>query len=194
MSLNTNKLDGKIHGVEFKKCKTYPDTRGSFTEVFRSEWPQNVHYGSEIQLNLSRSVAGSMRGLHFHHKQSDWWIPVSGTLQIAIADIRRGSPTFMETILIQLNSNDSTSLLIPPGVAHGFYAVSDVSLIYAVNRYYDGSDEQGVAWNDPELNFNWHNPDPIRSDRDRRNPTVNDLGKAGLLPEFLPVNSQLDVT
>ncbi len=185
MPLNITKYAGKIHGVEFRQCKTFPDSRGSFTEVFRSEWPQGVHYGDRIQLNLSRSVKGSMRGLHFHRRQSDWWIPVAGTLQIALADLRIGSPTFLKTQLITLNSSDSICILIPPGVAHGFLVLDDVSLIYAVNRYYDGSDEQGVAWNDPDLNIAWEEPDPVRSDRDRSNPTVKDLRREGLLPEYL---------
>ncbi len=174
----------KIHGVEFRECKTFPDSRGSFTEVFRSEWPQDVHYGDQIQLNLSRSNKSAMRGLHFHHNQSDWWIPVSGTLQIALADLRTGSPTYMETQSLELRSSDSVCLLIPPGVAHGFLALEDICLIYAVNRYYDGADEQGVAWNDSDLAINWKIGDPVRSDRDRSNPTVRELQGQGLLPVF----------
>ncbi len=184
MPLNIAQFSQKIHGVEFRECKTFPDSRGSFTEVFRSEWPQGVHYGDQIQLNLSRSIKGAMRGLHFHHKQSDWWIPVSGTLQVALADLRTGSPTFLQTLSIKLSGSDSLCILIPPGVAHGFLALEDISLIYAVNRYYDGGDEQGVAWNDPDLNIQWDVSDPIRSDRDRNNPTVKDLQKAELLPSF----------
>ena len=184
MLVNIAQFAGKIHGVEFRQCKTFPDNRGSFTEVFRSEWPKGVSYNREIQLNLSRSVSGSMRGLHFHHKQSDWWILVSGTLQIALADLRTGSPTFLTTQVFRLSSSDSMSILVPPGVAHGFLAIEDVSLVYAVNRYYDGADEQGVAWDDPDLNIKWMELDPIRSDRDRTNPTVQDLIRGSLLPEF----------
>lgn len=184
MPVNIVQFAGKIHGVGFRQCRTFPDSRGSFTEVFRSEWPQGVHYGDEIQLNLSRSTGGSMRGLHFHHRQSDWWIPVSGSLQIALADLRTGSPTFLETLSVKLSSSDSICLLIPPGVAHGFLALEDISLIYAVNRYYDGADEQGVAWDDPDLNIRWAVSDPVRSDRDRSNPTVKELQSEGLLPQF----------
>lgn len=184
MSFNIAQFAGKIHGVEFRQCRTFPDSRGSFTEVFRSEWPEGVHYGDEIQLNLSRSMKGSIRGLHFHHRQSDWWIPVSGTLQIVLADLRIDSPTFMNTVTVKLSSSESICLLIPPGVAHGFLALDDISLIYAVNRYYDGGDEQGVAWNDPDLNIRWDISDPVLSSRDMNNPSVKDLQSDGLLPEF----------
>lgn len=184
MPLNIAQFEGKIHGVQFKQCKTFPDSRGSFTEVFRSQWPLGVHYGDEIQLNLSRSIKGAMRGLHFHHKQSDWWIPIAGNLQIALADLRTGSPTFLKTQLINIHSEDSVCILIPPGIAHGFLALNDISLIYAVNRYYDGSDEQGVAWDDLDLNIQWGIADPVCSDRDRNNATVKHLQKKGLLPVF----------
>ena len=184
MSHNIVQLHGKIHGVEFKQCKVFNDSRGSFTEVFRSEWPDGVQFRDEIQLNISRSTRGSMRGLHFHHIQSDWWIPLSGDLQIALADLRTGSPTFLSTQVIELSSSDSVCVLIPPGVAHGFLAISDITLLYAVNRYYDGSDEQGVAWNDPDLNIPWAATDPTRSERDRNNPTVKELKTSGLLPQF----------
>ncbi|MCD6588202.1 MAG: dTDP-4-dehydrorhamnose 3,5-epimerase family protein [Candidatus Fermentibacteraceae bacterium] len=184
MLLNNAYSSGKIQGVEVRHCSTFPDGRGSFAEVFRSRWPEASSFGEEIQVNLSRSHKGTVRGLHFHNRQSDWWIPVSGTLQIALADLRDGSPTFLKTHVLQLNSDDCSSVLIPPGVAHGFLAISDVTLVYVVNRYYDGSDEQGVAWNDPVLKIQWALSDPILSDRDRSNPTVTDLKNTGLLPVF----------
>ncbi len=184
MRPNITNLEGKIHGVKFRQCTTFPDNRGSFTEVFRSEWPKEVNYTDQIQLNLSRSSMGSMRGLHFHHKQSDWWILISGDMQVVLADLRVGSPTFMKSMWFTMSWKDSISLLIPPGIAHGFLAIKDVSLMYAVNRYYDGSDEQGVAWNDPDLNIQWDASDPIRSARDKNNPTVKQLDSEGLLPEF----------
>ena len=58
-------------------------------------------------------------------------------------------------------------LFIPPGVAHGFLAVTDLTLGYLVDRYFDGSDEWGIAWNDPELGIDWPATDPVLSDRDR---------------------------
>jgi len=184
MSFNIAQIDGKIQGVEFKKYRVFPDSRGSFSEVFRSEWPGSASYGRELQLNLSRSVKGAVRGLHFHHRQSDWWITVTGILQVALADLREGSPTFMKTLSFTIRTEDNVCILVPPGVAHGFLAIEDVSLIYAVNRFYDGSDEQGVAWNDSELNIAWAVSCPVLSERDISNPSVEDLRKSGSLPFF----------
>jgi dTDP-4-dehydrorhamnose 3,5-epimerase len=60
-------------------------------------------------------------------------------------------------------------------VAHGFYAVTDVTLTYLVDNYYDGADEFGVAWDDPTLAVPWGTVDPILSGRDRNNPRLGDI-------------------
>jgi dTDP-4-dehydrorhamnose 3,5-epimerase len=179
---NSSEYDGLIRGVSFRKCSRFPDERGSFSEVFRGEWAQGCNYLSEIQLNLSRSIKGALRGLHFHRKQFDWWIPVHGTIQVALADLRADSATFRKSLEFTFSADDSVSVLIPPGVAHGFLALEDAGLMYAVDRYYDGSDEQGVIWNDPELEIPWKTNTPILSERDSNNPTVAGLEMTGLLP------------
>jgi len=64
---------------------------------------------------------------------------------------------------------------IPIGVAHGFYAPSETLMSYLVSGYYDGSDELGVRWNDPELEIDWPVADPIVSDRDQTAPKWADV-------------------
>jgi dTDP-4-dehydrorhamnose 3,5-epimerase len=59
---------------------------------------------------------------------------------------------------------------IPPGVAHGFAALTDVLLTYLVDNYYDPADELGLAWDDPEVGADWGVADPILSPRDQGNP------------------------
>ena len=180
---NTADDHRKIQGVLMHRCSVFPDERGSFCEVFRSSWPEKANYHSQIQLNLSRTAAGSLRGLHFHRRQSDWWIQVRGTIQAALADLRLSSPTFGETMVFTFADSDNTCLFVPPGVAHGFLALTDVDLLYAVDRYYDGSDEQGVTWDDPSLAIPWKNAAPVLSQRDRTNHTIEYLRRNGLLPE-----------
>jgi dTDP-4-dehydrorhamnose 3,5-epimerase len=67
-------------------------------------------------------------------------------------------------------------------VAHGFYALTNCTLFYTVNNYYDGSDEYGVAWDDPQLAVPWGvSGAPLLSPRDAANSPL-----AAIPPERLP--------
>ena len=92
-----------------------------------------------------------------------------------MADLRRGSPTFGASQVIEIGDENQTGIFIPTGVAHGFLALTDVTLTYLVDNTYDGADELGVAWNDPALAVAWGVSDPILSARDRNNPLLADI-------------------
>jgi len=66
-------------------------------------------------------------------------------------------------------------VFIPPGVAHGFAALTDVVMTYLVDGYYNPSDELGVKWDDPVIGADWGITDPIMSQRDQDNPLRADL-------------------
>ena len=158
---------GAIPGVRLLRPGRHEDERGSFVEVFRES-----ELGSGfVQANHSHSRAGVLRGLHYHRRQSDAWYVVSGRAQVALADLREpGRPV---TVTLELSGDDPAILLIPPGVAHGFLALSDMDLLYWVTEYYDAGDEFGVAWNDPALGVPWKTSDPILSDRDTTAPRLD---------------------
>ena len=65
---------------------------------------------------------------------------------------------------------DSRGVFIPPGVAHGFAALTDMMITYMVDSYYNPDDELGVAWDDPDIGADWGVADPILSARDQANP------------------------
>mgnify|MGYP006163420623 CR=1 FL=1 len=158
----------------------FGDDRGRFSEMFRDEWfPQRAW--KQVQVNRSHSVANTLRGLHYHHKQADYWHVLSGTLRVGLYDLRPWSRTHGASQTIDVSGDDFTGIFIPPGIAHGFYAVTDVTLIYVVDIYYDGADELGVAWNDPALGLDWNvSSVPIVSERDAENPMLIDLPTAQL--------------
>ncbi len=61
-------------------------------------------------------------------------------------------------------------VFIPPGVAHGFASITDLTLTYLVDGYYNPADELGVAWDDPVIDADWGLTDPVLSARDLANP------------------------
>lgn len=157
-----------IDGVKIVDLEVHSDARGSFVEFYRTSWLPTDR--PPLQGNVSRSSAGSLRAMHFHRRQWDYWFVVSGQAFVALVDLRAGSPTERATWTVRLSGETPTGLFIPPGIAHGFFAETDVVLGYLVDQYFDGSDESGIAWNDPALGIDWPTHDPILSERDRGNP------------------------
>lgn len=176
-------MDGEpvgIDGVLRMPLTAHADERGSVAEAYRREWIPGAK--EMVQSNLSRSRAGVLRGLHFHLRQSDYWIPVSGRVVVGLVDLREGSPTQGRTATLREDGERPAALYLPPGVAHGFYAETDAVLVYLVDRAYTGEDEHGVAWDDPDVGLAWPVRDPVLSERDRGNPPLRDI--AANLPRF----------
>lgn len=156
-----------IPDVEIKPVTVSADNRGRFSEILRaSSAPLKL-----VQANHSRSRAGVVRGLHFHRRQADLWYVVTGRIRVGLVDLRvPGGPPQAHTV--DLDGDDPATLYVPPGVAHGFAALTDVDLIYWVSEEYDASDEFGIAWDDPTLGIDWGVTDPVLSERDRSNPQL----------------------
>ncbi|HYP24965.1 MAG TPA: dTDP-4-dehydrorhamnose 3,5-epimerase family protein [Actinomycetota bacterium] len=151
-----------IDGVVVTPVERHEDGRGFFSEIAR--------FGEYRQANHSHSQRGVLRGLHYHLSQADLWYVVRGTAQVALADLRGDEPV-VETITV--GESAPCTIYVPPRVAHGFLALTDVDLVYLVTQEYDASDEHGVAWDDPTLAIPWALEDPILSDRDRSNPQLD---------------------
>jgi dTDP-4-dehydrorhamnose 3,5-epimerase len=72
-------------------------------------------------------------------------------------------------------SHKHLGIFIPPGVAHGFAALTDMTITYMVDNYYNASDELGVAWDDPSINAKWGIENPVLSERDKTNPLIEQI-------------------
>lgn len=167
-----------IDGLQIVNLRQYPDERGVFSEVFRQEWFPQVSW-ERLQSNRSVSKANVLRGLHYHFKQVDYWYVTQGKIRAALLDLRPNSPTYKAVQTIEMGEEHNIGLFIPIGVAHGFYALTDCTLIYYVNNYYDSKDEFGVAWNDPALGLDWGNRvEPLVSERDVTNPLMANIPDA----------------
>jgi dTDP-4-dehydrorhamnose 3,5-epimerase len=155
------------------------DERGRFVETYRRQW---LPLGREmVQANRSEKQAGAIVGLHYHLHQADYWYLLRGRARVVLHDLRDGSPTDGATEMLELSGEEDRGLFIPPGVAHGFAALTDLLLWYLVDSYYNPNDELGLAWDDPDVAADWGVADPVLSDRDQANPRRRDL-PPGLRP------------
>lgn len=170
-----------IAGVYIVELDTFADQRGRFMETFRKEWfPQRAW--ENVQTNRSDSRQGVLRGLHYHFRQADYWYVVQGEIRAGLFDIRSDSPTYRAGQTVTMGGGRQIGLFIPPGVAHGFAALTNVTLTYVVDQYYDSSDEHGVAWDDPAAAIDWGLEQPILSDRDADNPRLDAIPAQDLPP------------
>ena len=173
----------RIKDVQIATLKPFADERGRFLETFRKEWfPQRSW--NIVQNNRSDSKAKVLRGLHYHFHQVDYWYVAAGKVRAGLCDIRPDSPTFGVAETVEMGEENQVGLFIPVGVAHGFITLTDATLIYIVDNYYNGADEFGVAWDDPDVAIPWGVTQPIVSGRDQANPRLKDIS-AENLPKLL---------
>src|SRR5919202_3257130 len=162
-----------IEGVIVVRPVGFGDERGRFAETYRRCWFPN---GREmVQGNRSDKTAGSLVGLHYHLHQSDYWYVPRGRARVVLHDLREGSPTEGATLSLEIGDDNQQGVYIPPGVAHGFAALTDLTITYLVDGYYNPDDELGVAWDDPDIGADWGLADPVLSGRDQANPRRAEL-------------------
>jgi dTDP-4-dehydrorhamnose 3,5-epimerase len=162
-----------IAGVYVVEPAIHGDERGRFIETYRRSW---FPLGREmLQGNRSDKSAGTVVGLHYHLHQADYWLVPRGTARVVLHDLREDSPTDGATQTLEIGEADSRGIFIPPGVAHGFAALTDMMITYMVDSYYNPEDELGVAWDDPAIGADWGVTDPILSARDQANPRRGDI-------------------
>ncbi len=161
----------------------YGDQRGYFVETFRQDrFEQALGYAVNfIQDNESLSKKGVLRGLHFQlppFAQSKLVRAIEGRVLDVAVDIRRGSPTFGQSVAVELSGENKKQMFIPRGFAHGFVVLSDAAIFaYKVDNYYAPDHDRGLAYNDPQLNIDWQldETELQLSDKDRRQPLLQDL-------------------
>ncbi|MBI4650919.1 dTDP-4-dehydrorhamnose 3,5-epimerase [Candidatus Desantisbacteria bacterium] len=112
-----------------------------------------------IQENESKSSHGVLRGLHFQippFAQSKLIRVIKGKILDVSVDIRKGSPTFLKILKIELDENTKRQLFIPKGFAHGFLVLSKECIVnYKVDNYYSKEHDRGINFNDKTLNIDF---------------------------------------
>ena len=147
-----------IPGVDRRSVAAHADARGSLREL----WRGSVQPFRPQQLIVSTSVAGTLRGMHVHFRQSDLLYVVGGRVFMALVDLR-SEPHAKEELWLDADE----TLRIPPGVAHGYAATEAATVMYLLDHESDGSDEFGFSWADSDAAIAWPVREPILSDRDR---------------------------
>jgi len=168
-----------LPGVILVEPDVYGDNRGFFLETYHQQkYADGGIPGPFVQDNHSRSVRGTLRGLHAQvgRPQGKLVRAVAGEMFDVAVDIRPHSPSFGRWVGFVLSGENFHQLYVPPGFAHGFCVLSErVDVEYKCTDFYDQAAEIAVAWNDPEIGIRWPVSQPTLSPKDARAPRLREL-------------------
>lgn len=174
--------------------EVHRDSRGFFLETYRSDQYRACGIvATFVQDNHSRSIAGTLRGLHLQvlRPQAKLVRVVMGAIYDVAIDVRRGSPTFGRWVAAELTAASFKQWYVPAGFAHGFVVLSaEAEVEYKCTEFYDPTDEIGIAWNDPVLAIKWPVERPLLSQRDQHLPSL--AAQTDRLPTYHPLVYQRD--
>ncbi|CAC9533792.1 dTDP-4-dehydrorhamnose 3,5-epimerase (EC 5.1.3.13) [uncultured Gammaproteobacteria bacterium] len=151
----------EISDIVLIKPIIHSDDRGYFLETFRQDFLEDF-IGEKInfiQDNESKSNKGVLRGLHYQlppYEQAKLVRVIEGSVLDVVVDIRKFSPTFGNSVTVELSDRNKHQLFIPKGFAHGFVVLSDEAIFaYKVDNAYSSELEKGIIFNDKVLNIDW---------------------------------------
>ena len=180
-------IDTPLDGVLVLELRAFEDNRGFFMETYhRGKYEGKIPRHIFVQDNLSRSVKGVLRGLHYqlHRPQAKLLQVIRGAVFDVAADIRHGSPFFGKWVGYELSEENRRQIYVAEGFAHGFCVLSEVAdVVYKCSAFYAPEDERSVLWSDPDLDIQWPVHDPILSPKDSRSPRLRDI-QLEHLPEY----------
>ena len=154
------------------------DVRGRFVKTYNADYFSLHGLSTDFKEDFySTSKRNVLRGLHFQTPPCDHTkvvCCVQGSIFDVIVDLRVGSPTFKKMQSMVLSEDDASLIYIPPGIAHGFYTLSDTAMVmYKVTSVYSAEHDSGIRWD--SAGIPWPSDSPILSDRDVKFPRLSDF-------------------
>ena len=164
--------DLDLEGLKLVRPAVFGDERGFFLETYNALRYAEVGITEAfVQDNHSRSIKGTLRGLHYQSRpgQAKLVRVTLGRIFDVALDIRPHSKTFGEWRGLELDAEKREQLFVPVGFAHGFCVLSDFAEVqYKVSAPYDAKTECSINYADPELGVRWPVEQPLLSARDQQ--------------------------
>ena len=156
-------IETGIEGVVVIAPDVHSDPRGYFMETFTlRKFEEAVGHVDFVQDNESSSSYGVVRGLHYQkppYTQSKLVRCISGRVLDVAVDIRKGSPTFLKYVAVELSGENHLQIFIPKGFAHGFSVLSEKAVFqYKCDNYYAPTHDAGIQPLDPVIGIDWGIP------------------------------------
>jgi dTDP-4-dehydrorhamnose 3,5-epimerase len=168
-----------LEGALIVEPAVFKDDRGFFMETYhQARYSTGGIRRTFVQDNLSYSVQGTLRGLHYQvkHAQAKLIQVIKGEIFDVVVDIRPTSPTFGQWAGFHLSEQNQRQIFVPEGFAHGFCVLSpSAHCLYKCSDFYAPDDEGGILWSDPGIGIDWPVENPIISVKDKKYPLLKDV-------------------
>lgn len=144
-------------GATWTPMETHADPRGWFGEVWRQDFPGLI---CPRQISLSKTNANVTKAFHFHKKQEDLFVPVSGQFRIVL--LTRENPC--AGLSIWWREGAEGALRIPIGLAHGYRVMGNDPgrMLYLTSETYSPADEGRLEWDQDVEGFPWEEDQPTK--------------------------------
>jgi dTDP-4-dehydrorhamnose 3,5-epimerase len=177
-------IETALPGALIIEPQVFGDARGFFYESYnKAKWQEAGIDADFVQSNVSRSARGVLRGLHYQwpNPQAKLVSVLEGEVYDVAVDIRRGSPTFGQSVGVMLTADNHRHFWVPEGFAHGFCVLSEfATFTYQCTALYDAKADAGIRWNDADLGIDWPLSAPLLSDKDSKTPLLKDVASERL--------------
>lgn len=158
----------------------FRDPRGFFLETFHARKYRDAGLRYDfVQDNHSRSVRGTLRGLHAQVRKPQGKLVrvIEGEILDVAIDLRPRSESFGRWVSTTLSADSFRQLFVPPGFGHGFCVLSEVAQVeYKCTELYDPGDEIGVRWD--SAGIVWPLKEPLLSGKDAALPSLQEVRRA----------------
>ena len=174
------KIKTDLDGVYIIQPRVFSDHRGWFMETWSEAKFNTLGFRTSfVQDNHSFTVKkGTIRGLHFQSDpmaQSKLVRCTAGAVLDVVVDLRKGSPSYLKWVAVELSAENKQQLYIPRGFAHAFLTLTDnVEFVYKVDNLYSKELERSIRYDDPDIGIDWGVSDPILSEKDMNAPFLAD--------------------
>ena len=165
-------LDTKIPEVKIIEPDVFGDHRGWFMETWSLPKYEALHFNSMQDNESFTAKRGTLRGIHFQQDpmaQAKIVRVVRGAVMDVAVDLRKGSPTYLQWVSVELSAENKRQFYIPRGFGHGFVTLTDdVDFCYKADNLYDHPSDRSIRFDDPAIGVDWGVTDPILSDKDKK--------------------------
>lgn len=180
-----NKIATNLKDCYILEPTQFGDDRGYYSPVYIEPELAELGFAGIKQISRSKSSKGILRGMHFQkgdYAQAKIVEVVHGSVVDVVVDMRPESPSYRKFTSVLLTPDNNRQLYIPRGFAHGFLSLEDNTIFqYYVDNSYAPEQEDGIAWDDPEIGINWQEifseygiEKPMLSEKDQRRHTLTE--------------------